>query len=217
MKRRVAVIALLVAGSAFAFTAHAGPPEGKGPGHDQRAGHPGQSGNNGQAKGRGNQDRAVAEVKGQGHRQDKRGERRYDDDDRYEKRRDDRYGSRRGYDDHGRYHDYFDDRRDRRGHYREADAYRSLVDAGITAALAREYAHRYGGFDGYSRLPPGIRMNLARGKPLPSGIAKKLGGGAFRDHLPRYSGYEWQTAGTDLILVSIATGVIADILYDVFD
>lgn len=92
----------------------------------------------------------------------------------------------------------------------------ALVEAGITAALAREYA-RQAGLSGYSELPPGIRKNLMRGKPLPPGIAKKVQSGAFLERLPRHSGYEWRTAGTELILVSVVTGVIADILYGVFD
>lgn len=102
-----------------------------------------------------------------------------------------------------------------RDHYNQKRL-ESLVDAGITAALAREYA-RAAGLNGYSELPPGIRKNLMRGKPLPPGIAKKVRSRAFLDSLPRHSGYEWQTAGTELILVSVATGVIADILYNVFD
>lgn len=65
-------------------------------------------------------------------------------------------------------------------------------------------------------LPPGIQKNLARGKPLPPGIAKKL------DHrllgqLPRYNGYEWRQAGTDLILVAIASGIIYEVLNDVLN
>ena len=106
--------------------------------------------------------------------------------------------------------------RDRDGHHRDRDILESLVDASITAALAREYA-RSAGFDGYAELPPGIRKNLQRGKPLPPGIAKKVHSGAFLDRLPRHPGYEWRTAGTELILVSVITGVIADILYNVFD
>ncbi|MEH6389069.1 MULTISPECIES: anti-virulence regulator CigR family protein [Pseudomonas] len=98
----------------------------------------------------------------------------------------------------------------------DRDILGSLVHAGITATRAREYAHR-AGFNGYAELPPGIRKNLGRGKPLPPGIAKKVQSGAFLDRLPQHSGYEWQTAGTELILVSVVTGVIADILYDVFD
>ena len=196
MKSRIAIAAFLAAGLLGA-TAYAGPPEGKGPGHN-RGEHAGQAGKGNQGQGRGNQ----------GNR---------GNSDRHSSRE-----SRKYHDDRGRYSGYFDDRRDRQGHYRDRnrdrdrDTIGDLIDAGITAALARQYAHS-AGFDGYSSLPPGIRKNLMRGKPLPPGIAKKVRSGAFLERLPRYSGYEWQTAGTDLILVSIATGVIADILYDVFD
>ncbi|MDF3934330.1 anti-virulence regulator CigR family protein [Pseudomonas citronellolis] len=65
-------------------------------------------------------------------------------------------------------------------------------------------------------LPPGIQKNLARGKPLPPGIAKKLDG-RLVGRLPHYDGYEWQQAGTDLLLVTIATGVIYEVLHDVLD
>jgi len=60
-------------------------------------------------------------------------------------------------------------------------------------------------------LPSGIQKKLARGKPLPPGIAKKLDG-RLLVQLPRYEGYEWQQAGTDLILVSIASGLIYEVL-----
>lgn len=65
-------------------------------------------------------------------------------------------------------------------------------------------------------LPPGIQKNLARGKPLPPGIAKKLDG-RLLGQLPRYDGYEWQQAGTDLILVAVATGIIYEVLNGAFD
>ncbi|SEI42609.1 anti-virulence regulator CigR family protein [Pseudomonas sp. NFR16] len=65
-------------------------------------------------------------------------------------------------------------------------------------------------------LPPGIQKNLAGGKPLPPGIAKKLDG-RLLGQLPRYDGYEWQQAGTDLILVALATGLIYEVLNDAFD
>lgn len=65
-------------------------------------------------------------------------------------------------------------------------------------------------------LPPGIQKNLARGKPLPPGIAKKLDN-RLLGHLPRYDGYEWQQAGTDLILVALATGLIYEVLNGAFD
>lgn len=65
-------------------------------------------------------------------------------------------------------------------------------------------------------LPPGIQKNLARGKPLPPGIAKKLDG-RLLGRLPHYDGYEWQQAGTDLILVAIATGIIYEVLNGALD
>lgn len=90
-----------------------------------------------------------------------------------------------------------------------------LVYAGITAALARSYAQEIG-IGGYSDLPPGIRKNLARGKSLPPGIAKKTVPGNLLSRLPKHKGYNWRIAGRDLVLVA-ATGIVADILYDVFD
>jgi hypothetical protein len=65
-------------------------------------------------------------------------------------------------------------------------------------------------------LPPGIQKNLARDKPLPPGIAKKLDGRLI-GQLPHYDGYEWQQAGTDLILVALATGLIYEVLNGAFD
>jgi len=91
----------------------------------------------------------------------------------------------------------------------------TLRFAGITVSTARTYAHEYG-LSGYSQLPPGIRKNLARGKPLPPGIAKKMVRGPMLARLPAYPGYEWRIAGSDLVLVAIATAVVADVLIDVF-
>ena len=120
------------------------------------------------------------------------------------------------YDNRGRYYDYFDERRDRHGRYHYDGLYNDLVYAGITAAVASEYARDYG-LGGYSSLPPGIRKKLAMGQPLPPGIAKKLSSQRLLDRLPGYPGYEWRIAGTDLVLIAVASMVVADILYDVFD
>lgn len=92
----------------------------------------------------------------------------------------------------------------------------TLRHAGITISVARGYADEYG-LSGYSALPPGVRKNLARGKPLPPGIAKKMVPGPMLARLPVYPGYEWRVAGSDLILVAVATAVVADVLFDVFD
>ncbi|MFY0479054.1 anti-virulence regulator CigR family protein [Achromobacter marplatensis] len=92
----------------------------------------------------------------------------------------------------------------------------TLRHAGITITTARGYASEYG-MSGYSSLPPGVRKNLARGKPLPPGIAKKMVPGPMLARLPVYPGYEWRVAGSDLILVAVATAIVADVLFDVFD
>lgn len=92
----------------------------------------------------------------------------------------------------------------------------TLRHAGITITTARGYATEYG-MSGYSSLPPGVRKNLARGKPLPPGIAKKMVPGPMLARLPVYPGYEWRVAGSDLILVAVATAIVADVLFDVFD
>ncbi|MCE9662555.1 anti-virulence regulator CigR family protein [Halomonas sp. M5N1S17] len=63
-------------------------------------------------------------------------------------------------------------------------------------------------------LPPGIRMNLERGKPLPPGIAKQFDGRLARD-LPRYEGYEWRRVGPDVVLVDMVNDVVYEVLRDI--
>ena len=63
-------------------------------------------------------------------------------------------------------------------------------------------------------LPPGIARNLARGRPLPPGIAKRFLPTELRSQLPDYAGYELLIAGRNILLVSVASGIIADILLD---
>lgn len=65
-------------------------------------------------------------------------------------------------------------------------------------------------------LPPGIRKNLARGKPLPPGIAKRFDN-RLLGQLPRYDGYEWRQVGTDVVLVALASGLIYEIIENVLD
>ena len=90
-----------------------------------------------------------------------------------------------------------------------------MISAGISIGDARRLATQHG-LVGTKPLPPGIRKNLARGKPLPPGIAKKHLPAPFIDQLPHHSGYEWQQAGADLVLVVSGSLVISDILKGVF-
>jgi hypothetical protein len=70
---------------------------------------------------------------------------------------------------------------------------------------------------GYAALPPGIRKNLARGKPLPPGIAKRAVPAAMLVQLPVIDGHEWQVSGTDLVLIALGTLVVVEILEGVFE
>ena len=103
-----------------------------------------------------------------------------------------------------------------KGNNNDVDLADVLVTAGITLLDARNIALGQG-LTNYSALPPGIQKNLMRGKPLPPGIAKKMVPGGMLSKLPVHPGYEWRVAGRDLILVSIATGMLADVLSGVFD
>ena len=65
-------------------------------------------------------------------------------------------------------------------------------------------------------LPPGIAMNLERGKPLPPGIAKQYLPDDLEHKLPPVrDGYERRIVDNDVLLIETDTGRIADILTDV--
>ena len=90
-----------------------------------------------------------------------------------------------------------------------------LVQAGVSASQARQWALALG-LVGREALPPGIQRNLARGKPLPPGLARQALPRGYLERLPAYPGYEWLQVGTDLVLMATAGAVIADVLVDVF-
>jgi len=92
----------------------------------------------------------------------------------------------------------------------------AMISAGISFGDARNLAVDFG-LTGHKPLPPGIRKNMARGKPMPPGIAKTRMPDSFIHQLPHYNGYEWQLAGSDLVLVVSGSLVISDILKGVFD
>ncbi|RTF47258.1 anti-virulence regulator CigR family protein [Serratia marcescens] len=100
-----------------------------------------------------------------------------------------------------------------KGGYRNDD---NLVSVSLSRDRARSLARNYG-LTGYSKLPPGIAKNLARGKPLPPGIAKKVVPYSMLRDLPQYPGYEWRIAGDDLVLVALSTAIVASVINGVFD
>ena len=68
---------------------------------------------------------------------------------------------------------------------------------------------------GLEALPPGQRKNLARGKPMPPGIAKRFPPDALRSSLSVPPQYDVIVVGWDVLLVEVATGIIHDVLMDV--
>lgn len=92
--------------------------------------------------------------------------------------------------------------------------------ATVSGLISASDAHRLAvthNYVGYQPLPPGIRKKLARGEPLPPGIAKKQVPPPMLAQLPARTGYEWRIYGRDLVLVAVATAIVADVLLDVFE
>ncbi|MDR9440427.1 MAG: anti-virulence regulator CigR family protein [Halomonas sp.] len=106
------------------------------------------------------------------------------------------------------------DRRESRDRERYRDeARRPLIDEREVREIfrsRREVIRR----DDRDSLPPGIRMNLERGKPLPPGIARNFDDRVRRD-LPYYEGYEWRRVGTDAVLVDLTNDIIHEVIRDI--
>ena len=65
-------------------------------------------------------------------------------------------------------------------------------------------------------LPPGIVKKLARGKPLPPGIAKRSLPQDLVVELPERDGFEITIFGDRVVLLE-ASGLVVDILTGIFD
>lgn len=107
-----------------------------------------------------------------------------------------------------------------RGPVAERDAGDIVLHGAITAAevtIIYDFIRRNGNqaFGPPQGVPPGIAKNLARGKPLPPGIAKRFLPQGLRAQLPPRPGYEWLAVDRDILLVAAATAVIVDVLRDV--
>jgi hypothetical protein len=64
-------------------------------------------------------------------------------------------------------------------------------------------------------LPPGVAKNLARGKRLPPGIAKRAIPSTLQTRLPSRVGVEVSIFGDRIVLLE-ASGVVVDILEGIF-
>ncbi len=100
-------------------------------------------------------------------------------------------------------------------------------DGGVTVEFTAEFSFSLGDREriqvyyasnptpGLEALPPGIRKNLTRGKPMPPGIAKRFPPDALRSSLSVPLRYHVIEVGWDVLLVEVATGIIHDVLMDV--
>lgn len=100
---------------------------------------------------------------------------------------------------------------------REVNAQLSVQVGGVTLTVgtARELASTYQ-VSKAKPLPLGIRKQLAQGKALPTGIAKQRLPANYVQQLPVREGCEWNQVGSDLVLVAVATGIVVELLNDVF-
>lgn len=89
---------------------------------------------------------------------------------------------------------------------------RVVIEEAVIRTILRDNHMYVGQVDS---LPPGIRKNLARGKPLPPGIARQLDS-RLVTQLPHYPGYDWRRVGRDLVLIAVTTAVVEAILDNVF-
>lgn len=155
----------------------------------------------GQGQAQGDRDRQESRDRGREEYRDReRDEYRDREHDEYRDRERDEYRDRER-----------DAYRDREG-YRD-EARRPMIDEREVREIfrsRREYLHH----DDRDSLPPGIRMNLERGKPLPPGIARNFDERVRRD-LPDYEGYEWRRVGTDAVLVDLTDDIIHEVIHDI--
>ena len=82
--------------------------------------------------------------------------------------------------------------------------------------IHRIFEQHKGQHPAYQDLPPGIRKNLQRGKPLPPGIAKRFNSD-FENQLPYNPGHEWRQVGTDAVLIDATTSVVQEVMRGVLE
>lgn len=68
----------------------------------------------------------------------------------------------------------------------------------------------------YAR-PQGYREQLRQGYRMPRGVAWRRLPPGLRARLPTYRAHEWYAVGPDVVLIALATGIVASVLYDAFE
>jgi hypothetical protein len=85
--------------------------------------------------------------------------------------------------------------------------------------IIREYYSGDGAnFTNQKALPPGLRKQLQKTGRLPPGLEKRRMPSDLEHRLPRYDGpYERTIIGNDLILLDPKTGIILDVMQEIFN
>jgi Ni/Co efflux regulator RcnB len=91
----------------------------------------------------------------------------------------------------------------------------SVSAAGFDVAMQQTIRGYYAGKPRAARMPRGVARNYARGRALPKGIAKRPVASELQAILPAQAGYEYIVVNRDVLLISVRTGIVADILIDV--
>lgn len=81
--------------------------------------------------------------------------------------------------------------------------------------MVHDWAWRHRDFRVH-RLPPSYMARIYRGHPIPPGHRWSPPPPALIGYLPVYPGYEYVVLGTALVLISIQTGLVQDVIFDVF-
>ncbi|MGA8136082.1 MAG: anti-virulence regulator CigR family protein [Pseudomonas gingeri] len=108
--------------------------------------------------------------------------------------------------DHGGYDQRGPDRGPDKGHD-ERNMHRPPQDFGPVRQIIHDDREHFGRG---APPPPGYR--LERGRPLPRGYEGERLDDRALSRLPRYEGYEWRRMGNDVVLITIGTGVVYEIL-----
>jgi hypothetical protein len=59
-------------------------------------------------------------------------------------------------------------------------------------------------------------VQLSKGQPLPQGWGRPLNNQQLR-YVPQYQGHQWRSAGADMVLVNVASNLIAQVLIGVLN
>lgn len=78
--------------------------------------------------------------------------------------------------------------------------------------VRRDFHERRGQIGAGPAVP--VNVQIRKGQPLPKGYGKRLDERALHG-LPRYEGYEWRRIGSDVVLVTVATGIVYTVLQGV--